>query len=100
MYTTIKGVGRIYQQTFVDTYSTVADAKLYTKKTPITAAGMLANMLNDEVIPFYDEHRIKILRILTDRGTEFCGKLEHHAFDLFLSMKILTIPEQSLFPAN
>jgi hypothetical protein len=34
----LKGVGRIYQQTFVDTYSKVAFAKLYTTKTPITAA--------------------------------------------------------------
>jgi transposase InsO family protein len=44
-------------------------------------------MLNDRVIPFYDEHHIKILRILTDRGTEFCGKVEHHAFELFLSIE-------------
>ena len=37
---TLKGVGRVYQQTFVDTYSKVAFAKLYTTKTPITAADM------------------------------------------------------------
>ena len=35
---TMKGVGRIYQQTFIDTYSKVAFAKLYDRKTPITAA--------------------------------------------------------------
>lgn len=34
----LKGVGRIYQQTFVYTYSKVAFAKLYTTKTPITSA--------------------------------------------------------------
>ncbi len=34
----LKGVGRIYQQTFIDTYSKVAHCKLYTSKTPITAA--------------------------------------------------------------
>ena len=28
---TLKGVGRIYQQTLVDTYSQVAFAKLYTE---------------------------------------------------------------------
>ena len=33
----LKGVGRIYQQTYVDTYSKVAHGKLYTTKTPITA---------------------------------------------------------------
>ena len=44
----LKGVGRIYQQTFVDTYSKVAFCKLYTTKTPITAA----DVLNDRVLPF------------------------------------------------
>lgn len=48
----LKGVGRIYQQTFVDTYSKVAFAKLYTTKTPITAA----DMLNDKVLPFFEAH--------------------------------------------
>ena len=80
---TIKGVGRIYQQTFVDTYSRVADAKLYTEKTAITAA----DILNDRVLPYYEEQGVQLLRILTDRGTEFCGKVEHHAFELFLSIE-------------
>ena len=48
---TLKGVGRIYQQTFIDTYAKVAFAKLYDRKTPITAA----EILNDRVLPFYDE---------------------------------------------
>jgi hypothetical protein len=47
----MKGVGRIYQQTFVDTYSKVTFAKLYDRKTPITAA----DLLNDRVLPFFDE---------------------------------------------
>jgi transposase InsO family protein len=79
---TMKGVGRIYQQTFVDTYSKVAFAKLYTSKTPITAA----DMLNDKVLPFFAEHDVPVLRILTDRGTEFCGKLEQHDYQLYLAM--------------
>jgi hypothetical protein len=61
----LKGVGRIYQQTFVDTYSKVAFCKLYTTKTPITAA----DLLNDKVLPFFGHHRLPMLRILTDRGT-------------------------------
>lgn len=61
----MKGVGRIYQQTFVDTYSKVAFAKLYDRKTPITAA----DLLNDRVIPFFDAREVKLLRVLTDRGT-------------------------------
>ena len=66
---TLKGVGRIYQQTFIDTYAKVAFAKLYDRKTPITAA----DLLNDRVLPFYDEHGIPLSRVLTDRGTEYCG---------------------------
>ncbi len=76
----LKGVGRIYQQTYVDTYSKVAHCKLYTSKTPITSA----DLLNDRVLPFYAEHDLPVLRILTDRGTEFCGKVEHHDYELYL----------------
>ena len=63
---TLKGVGRVYQQTFVDIYSKVAFAKLYTTKTPITSA----DLLNDQVLPFFDNQALPLLRILTDRGTE------------------------------
>src|SRR6201999_1224715 len=66
---TLKGVGRIYQQTFIDTYAKVAFAKLYDRKTPITAA----DLLNARVLPFYEEHDIRLSRVLTDRGTEYCG---------------------------
>lgn len=79
---TIKGVGRIYQQTFVDTYSKVAFAKLYTTKTPITAA----DLLNDRVLPFFAEHGMGVLRMLTDRGTEYCGKPETHDYQLYLAV--------------
>jgi transposase InsO family protein len=80
---TMKGVGRIYQQTFIDTYTRVAHAKLYTEKTAITAA----DLLNDKVIPFFNEQGIALLRMLTDRGTEYCGKVENHAYQLYLAME-------------
>jgi transposase InsO family protein len=79
---TIKGVGRIYQQTFVDTYSKVAFAKLYNMKTPLTAA----DILNDRVLPFFESRKVPMLRILTDRGTEYCGKLEQHDYQLYLAV--------------
>lgn len=79
----IKGVGRIYQQTFIDTYSRVAFAKLYTTKHAITSA----DILNDKVLPFFEENEIPLLRILTDRGTEFKGKPEHHEYELYLSLE-------------
>jgi len=80
---TVKGVGRIYQQTYIDTYCKVAFAKLYNMKTPITSA----DLLNDKVLPLYESHKIKLIRILTDRGTEYCGKLENHDFELYLSIE-------------
>lgn len=80
---TIKGVGRIYQQTFIDTYAKVPFAKLYNQKTALVAA----DMLNDRVMPFYDEAEIPILRVLTDRGTEFCGAREHHEYELYLAIE-------------
>ncbi|KHT38000.1 IS481 family transposase, partial [Pectobacterium brasiliense] len=78
----LKGVGRIYQQTFVDTYSKVAHCKLYVSKTPITAA----DLLNDRVLPFYESQGLPMLRILTDRGTEYCGRVEHHDYQLYLAL--------------
>lgn len=75
----IKGVGRIYQQTGIDTYSNVGFAKLYLEKTAVTAA----DFLNDKVLPFFDEHGIRVLRTLTDRGTEYCGIQENHPYELF-----------------
>lgn len=80
---TLKGVGRVYQQTFVDCYCKVGFAKLYTSKSAITAA----DLLNDSVIPFYDKHEIPLLRILTDRGTEYCGKIENHEYQLYLTIE-------------
>jgi transposase InsO family protein len=80
---TIKGVGRIYQQTFIDTYSKVAQAKLYDRKNALVAA----DMLNDRVIPFFDEQGVRLLRVLTDRGTEYCGHREHHEYQLYLAVE-------------
>lgn len=78
----IKGIGRIYQQTFVDTYSKVAFAKLYTTKTPITAA----DILNDKVLPYFNDHQLPMLRILADRGTEYFGRVEQHDYQLYLAI--------------
>ena len=79
----MKGVGRIYQQTFIDTYAKVAFAKLYDRKTALTAA----DLLNDRVVPFYDAQEVKLTRVLTDRGTEYCGNPEHHEYELYLAVE-------------
>ena len=80
---TIKGVGRIYQQTFIDTYSKVGFAKLYPQKNALVAA----DLLNDKVLPWFEEQEIDLLRILTDRGTEYCGNLQHHEYQLYLALE-------------
>jgi transposase InsO family protein len=78
----LKGVGRIYQQPAVDTYSRVAFAKLYTTKVPVTAA----DTLNDRVLLFFADQDVPVLRMLTDRGTEFCGRLDTHPYELYLQL--------------
>jgi transposase InsO family protein len=79
---TMKGVGRIYQQTYVDTYSAHAICKLYDRRTALVAA----DLLNDRVVPFYEAEGIPILRIMTDRGTEYCGNVERHEYQLYLAL--------------
>ena len=61
----------------------MATAKLYADKSVITAA----DLVNDRVGPFFDEQGIKLQRILTDRGTEYCGKPENHAYQLYLAVE-------------
>lgn len=79
----IKGVGKIYQQTFIDTYTRVAFAKVYDRKNALVAA----DTLNDKVLPFYQGQEVPLLRILTDRGTEYCGAREHHEYQLYLAIE-------------
>jgi len=80
---TIKGIGRIYQQTFIDTYTKLALVKLYDRKNALVAA----DLLNDRVLPFFEQQDVRLLRILTDRGTEFCGAREHHEYQLYLAVE-------------
>lgn len=79
---TIKGIGRIYQQTGIDTHCNVGFAKVYAERTALTAA----DFLNDKVLPFFDENNIRVLRILTDNGMEYCGKQDVHPYELYLHL--------------
>jgi transposase InsO family protein len=80
---TIKSIGRIYQQTFLDTYSKMAFVKLYDRKNALVAA----DLLNDRVLPFFEEQNVRLLRVLTDRGTEYCGNRECHEYQLYLGVE-------------
>jgi hypothetical protein len=79
----IKSLGRIYGQTFIDTYSNVGFVKLYDRKNALVAA----DMPNDRVLPFFEEQGVPLLRILTDRATEYCGNREHHEYQLYLAIE-------------
>jgi hypothetical protein len=80
---TIKSIGRIYQQTFLDTYSKLAFVKLYDRKNALVAA----DLLNDRVLPFLEEQNVPLLRVLTDRGMEYCGNRECHEYQLYLAVE-------------
>jgi hypothetical protein len=76
---TLKGIGRIYAQNFIDANSAVAFSKLYLSKLPMTAV----DLLHDRVLPFYDPQGVALERILSDNGREYCGRPLHHPFELY-----------------
>lgn len=80
---TMKGVGKIYVQVVVDVFCSLAFAKVYTAKMPITAA----DLLYDRVLPFYDALGVTVGAVLTDNGREFCGIKERHAYELLLAVE-------------
>jgi len=80
---TLKGVGKIYVQVVVDVFCSLAFAKVYTSKMPITAA----DLLYDRVLPFYEELGVEVGAVLTDNGREFCGKPGHHPYELLLAVE-------------
>jgi hypothetical protein len=79
---TIKGVGKIYMQSVVDTHCSLGFGKLYLSKVPMTAV----DVLHDRVLPFYEEHGIDVEHVLTDNGREYCGRPLSHPFELFLAI--------------
>jgi len=79
---TIKGVGKIYMQSVVDANCSLGFAKLYLSKVPMTAV----DILDDRVLPFYEEHQVQIDHILTDNGREYCGLPLRHPYELFVAI--------------
>ena len=77
---TLKGIGRIYLQAVVDTFGSFAFGKLYTAKLPETAV----DILYDRVLPFYEGHALRVERILTDNGREYCGRPMIHPYQIFI----------------
>lgn len=61
----------------------MAIVKLYEMKTALTAA----DLLNDRVLPFFESQQVPLLRLLTDRGSEYCSNVEHHEYQLYLAIE-------------
>lgn len=80
---TLKGVGKVYLQTVLDCFSRHAWGRLYTSKLPLTAV----QVMNNDVLPFFDEHGIRIHTVLSDIGREFCGRPDQHPYELFLQLE-------------
>jgi transposase InsO family protein len=79
----LKGVGRVYAQTFIDANAAVGFAKLYLSKVPMTAV----DLLHDRVLPFYEAQGLPLQRVLTDNGREYCGRPLHHPFELYCAVQ-------------
>jgi transposase InsO family protein len=82
----LKGVGKIYVQVVVDVFCSIAFAKVYISKMPITAC----DLLYDRVLPFYAALGVQVGAVLTDNGREFCGRPETHPYELLLAMEDIT----------
>jgi len=80
---TLKGVGKVYLQAVLDCFSRHAWGRLYTSKLPLTAV----QVLNNHVLPFFEEHGIPIRTVLSDNGREFCGRPDRHPYELFLQLE-------------
>ncbi|MHC4994985.1 MAG: IS481 family transposase [Planctomycetota bacterium] len=80
---TIKGVGRVYAQTAIDCHSRYVFARLYTTKMPVTSV----HLLNNDVLPFFERHDTPLRTVLSDNGREFCGRPDHHPYELFLQLE-------------
>lgn len=79
----LKGVGKIYMQSAIDCHSRYAFGRLYTSKLPVTAV----HLLNEDVLPFFECHDVKIQTVLSDNGREFCGRPDRHPYELFLQLE-------------
>lgn len=80
----LKGVGKVYLHSVVDTYGSYAFGFLHTSKQPEAAVAVLHN----DVLPFYQQQGLKVQAILTDNRREFCGK-DSHPFELYLALNDL-----------
>lgn len=79
----LKGVGKVYLQTAIDCHSRYAWARLFPNKLPLTAVALM----NNDVLPTFEECGTAIDNVLSDNGREFCGRMDQHPYELFLQLE-------------
>lgn len=79
----LKGVGKVYLQSVIDCHSRYAWGRLYANKLPVTAV----HVLNNDVLPTFEQHGARIATVLSDNGREFCGRPDRHPYELFLQIE-------------
>jgi transposase InsO family protein len=67
----------------LDCHSRYAWARLYISKLPL----MAVQILNNDVLPFFEKHRAWVVTILSDNGREFCGRPDRHPYELFIQLE-------------
>lgn len=87
-------MGRIALQSVVDAFCSLALAKPYLSKLPMTAV----DLLNDRLLPFYKERGVPVEHILTDNGREFCGQPLHYSYELFVAIHQITHQNTKVHP--
>jgi hypothetical protein len=77
----VPGTGCIYVETVVDRDSSIAFAKVYSRKNATNALDILAS----RVAPLFERQGIAIKEIHTRKTSEYCGLLSVHPFEYFLA---------------
>ncbi|MDD3777124.1 MAG: IS481 family transposase [Actinomycetota bacterium] len=80
----LKGVGRIYQFSAIDTFSSFGFAYLYTDKSAKSAIDFI-----DKTVEIFAQIGITVERVLTDHGKEYTTHWEggYHLFEKYLRSK-------------
>ena len=79
----VAGLLRNMQESVIDCHSRYAWGRLYTSKLPVTAA----HVLNEDILPFFEQHEVAISTVLSDNGREYCGRPDRHPYELFLQLE-------------
>jgi hypothetical protein len=55
----------------------------FPSRLPVTSI----HVLNEAALPVFETHEERLYTILSDNGREFCGRSDHHLYELFLQLE-------------